>query len=528
MIVTVTMNPAIDRTLEVERLVRGGLNRIRAAETDVGGKGINVSKTIRELGGRSVAAGFVGGNAGDLIENTLRCLGIETDFVRVEGETRTNTKVIEPDGTLTELNEKGPLIPDEKLQELLEKLESYACEGTLFVLAGSIPEGIPTDVYGTVIRKAHKKGAKVLVDADGELLKAALEAEPDMIKPNRAELAQYLGIDENRSEKELTEGAKKLLKDKRVGFAAVSMGKEGALFLQPDYEARCPGLSVDVRSTVGAGDAMAAAMAYAWEKGMEREEMIRTCMAASAGAVMTVGTKPPSGNLVDTLKEKVVIKSEILGSGWKDFKAILFDMDGTLVDSMWMWTEIDQEYLGSFGLELPDDLQKAIEGMSFTETAKYVKERFQIPDTLEEMMACWIAMACDKYRHQVFYKKGAREFLEECKKLGIRLGVATSNSRELVTNAAEALSFNDYFSCILTACEVKKGKPSPDIYLEVAKRLGVSPENCLVFEDVTAGVKAGKAAGMKVCAVEDAYSANDRNEKLQLADYYIEDFRELL
>lgn len=528
MIVTVTMNPAIDKTIELDRMVQGGLNRIRRAILDVGGKGINVSKTIRELGGTSVASGFTGGSVGNLIEQTLKGLGIHTDFVQVEGETRTNTKVVENDGTLTELNEKGPEITEVKIRELLEKLEHYAGKETLFVLAGSIPSGVPTDIYGQITRMAHEKGAKVLVDADGELLKAALDAEPDMIKPNQSELAQYLGMDEQESERKLTEGAKKLLKEKNIDLAAISMGKEGAIFLGADFYVRCPGLSVKAQSAVGAGDAMAASMAFAWEEKMERDEMIRTCMAASAGAVMTSGTRPPSRETVEELKKMVVQKTEVLGKDWQNYEAILFDMDGTLIDSMWMWTEIDREYLGGFGLELPDDLQKAIEGMSFSETAEYIKERFQIPDTTEEMKACWNAMACDKYRHQVPYKKGARQFLEECKKRGIRLGVSTSNSRELVSNAAKALDFEEYFSCILTACEVKKGKPAPDVYLETASRLGVAPEKCLVFEDVAAGIKAGKAAGMKVCAVEDPYSAWDRNEKRRLADYYIEDFTELL
>lgn len=212
----------------------------------------------------------------------------------------------------------------------------------------------------------------------------------------------------------------------------------------------------------------------------------------------------------------------------QEFEAVLFDLDGTLVDSMWMWTEIDREYLGKFGLELPEDLQKCIEGMSFSETAIYMKERFQIPDTTDEMKAEWNAMACEKYRHQVPFKEGALEFLKMCKEMGIRLGVATSNSRELVEQVAEALSLHDYFAYILTACEVKKGKPAPDVYLAVAEKLEAEPRKCLVFEDIVPGIMAGKNAGMKVCAVEDPYSVGSRREKRELADYYIENYRELI
>ena len=139
----------------------------------------------------------------------------------------------------------------------------------------------------------------------------------------------------------------------------------------------------------------------------------------------------------------------------------------------------------------------------------------------------WNRMAWDKYMHEVPLKKGIPEFLAGCKALGIRLGIATSNSRVLVENVAKVHNLRDYFTCIMTGSEVLRGKPNPDIYLAVAKELAVSPENCLVFEDIVAGILAGKSAGMRVCAVEDAYSAQSREIKRELADYYIEDYTDL-
>ena len=206
-------------------------------------------------------------------------------------------------------------------------------------------------------------------------------------------------------------------------------------------------------------------------------------------------------------------------------EAVIFDLDGSLVDSMWMWRDIDIEYLGRYGIECPSDIQAAIEGMSFSETAVYFKERFGIPDSLDEIKRTWNEMARDKYLHEVPFKEGIHEFLDICKQKGIKLGIATSNSRELVEEIAKVHGLNDYFGCIMTACEVSKGKPAPDIYLEVAKRLNVKPENCLVFEDIVHGIMAGKSAGMIVCAVEDEYSIYQRKEKEELADYYIENFR---
>lgn len=208
-------------------------------------------------------------------------------------------------------------------------------------------------------------------------------------------------------------------------------------------------------------------------------------------------------------------------------KAVLFDLDGTLVDSMWVWNDIDVEYLGRFGLSLPETLQKEIEGMSFTETAVYIKQKFSIPDPIEKMKEDWNAMAFDKYVNEVPLKKGVSEFLALCRKKGIRLGIATSNSRQLVDVIIASHGLTEYFDGIVTGCEVNRGKPWPDVYLETARRCGASPEHCLVFEDIVPGMQAGRNAGMKVCAVADAYSVYPEKEKRKLADYYIEDFTEI-
>ena len=160
----------------------------------------------------------------------------------------------------------------------------------------------------------------------------------------------------------------------------------------------------------------------------------------------------------------------------KNKKAVLFDLDGTLVDSMWMWKKIDIEFLGKYGYDCPEDLQKSIEGMSFSETAVYFKERFEIPLSLEEIKACWTQMSIDKYRYEVPLKKGVQEFLQYCKDNGLRTGIATSNGREMVDAVIDSLGIAPYLQVITTACEVNAGKPEPDIYLEVAKRLGVDPE----------------------------------------------------
>lgn len=208
-------------------------------------------------------------------------------------------------------------------------------------------------------------------------------------------------------------------------------------------------------------------------------------------------------------------------------KAFLFDLDGTLVDSMWMWGAIDVEYLGKFGLTCPPDLQKAIEGMSFSETAAYFKKRFALEASLEEIKADWVSMSIEKYRSQVPPKPGTKAFLSWAAKQNIKMAVCTSNGREMVDAVLSSLNLARYFDCIITGCEVAAGKPSPDIYLEAARRMKVSPEECAVFEDVPAGILAGKRAGMEVFAVEDEYSLGMEEEKRALSDFYIRDYREL-
>lgn len=209
-------------------------------------------------------------------------------------------------------------------------------------------------------------------------------------------------------------------------------------------------------------------------------------------------------------------------------KAVIFDLDGTLVDSMWMWKAIDIEYLGRYGHECPPLLQREIEGMSFSETAVYFKEQFAIPDSVEQIKQAWVEMSIEKYRSEVPLKAGVRPFLELLKDRRIAMGIATSNGREMVDVVLNSLGIAPFFQVIATACEVSAGKPAPDIYLNVAQRLGTCPEQCIVFEDVPAGILAGKAAGMTVCAVKDDFSAGMKDEKLRLADYYIEDYYQLL
>lgn len=212
----------------------------------------------------------------------------------------------------------------------------------------------------------------------------------------------------------------------------------------------------------------------------------------------------------------------------KDIEAIIFDMDGTLIDSMWIWTDLDEQYLKKYHLTRPDNFHEGMEGMSFSETARYFLKVFpSLPLSAEEVMEEWTEMAHEYYTTRTELKKGALAFMQQMKVQGLKLGIATSNGRTLVDDTLEALQISDLFDSVKCACEAGAGKPAPDVYLLAAKDLGVSPERCLVFEDVCMGILAGKNAGMRVCAVEDDFSKPQREKKRELADYYIQDFDDI-
>lgn len=218
---------------------------------------------------------------------------------------------------------------------------------------------------------------------------------------------------------------------------------------------------------------------------------------------------------------------EELSVSTKQYEAVIFDLDGTLVDSMWIWKDIDEAYLIKHGYTLPPELQKEIEGMSTTETATYFKNRFDIEDSVEDIKSEWIAMAHDYYAHKIPLKSGAKEFMHKLHKNGVKLGVGTSNFREMTELVLKKHEVMGLVTSIRTSCEVEKGKPNPDVFLKVAEDLDVHPSKCLVFEDTHAGVIAANRAGMDVIAVYDDLSAPYKREIESDSIQMIKDFNEL-
>ena len=213
----------------------------------------------------------------------------------------------------------------------------------------------------------------------------------------------------------------------------------------------------------------------------------------------------------------------------ENIDAVIFDMDGTLLDSMWIWPDIDDVFLEKYNLQKPEGFHEGMEGKSYTETAQYFLDLFpSLTQTKEEIMEEWNEMAHDRYISQVKLKPGAKEFILAMKVQGKKIGIATSNSRFLVNDTLKAMNIEDLFDSVRTSCEAGAGKPAPDVYLLVANDLKVNPAKCLVFEDVPMGIMAGVNAGMKTCAIDDDFSRPQNDKKRELADYYINDFNDIM
>ena len=306
MIYTVTLNPALDKTATVENLRLDSVNRISELRVDPGGKGINVSKVVRELGAKTVVIALLGGHTGTMLRNMLAELGIECKVLEVEGETRTNLKIKDPAlKTNTDINEPGPEVTDEQLRGMLDGLVGEVGGGDIVVLSGSLPRGAAADTYKVWVAALKKTGAKVYLDADGDKLVRGIEAKPDLIKPNEIELGAMMGRTLDADEK-IVEAARELI-DGGLDRVMVSMGGAGALYVARDVTIKANPVKVPVGSTVGAGDSVVAALAYAQDKGLGLEDTMRLAMATGAANVMQSGTQAAPRELVDSLIDKVVV-----------------------------------------------------------------------------------------------------------------------------------------------------------------------------------------------------------------------------
>ncbi|MEA5078299.1 MAG: 1-phosphofructokinase [Anaerolineaceae bacterium] len=278
-VLSVTLNPSIDKTIQVEELKPYELNRVLASRVDPGGKGINVAKALKNFGVEAVATGLIAGKNGQNMLEELQQAGITLDFYEIEGETRTNIKIVDLDNQkTTEINEKGFLVTEKDLNGFREKYQSLLKFTDVVVLSGSLPPGIPSDFYYECISLAKLLGKKVILDADGDALKQGLLAAPFAIKPNLQELETILELKLNDLNA-IIDAAKQFIQ-KGIEIVIVSIGADGAVIGNKDHFYKADTWPVKVKGATGSGDSMVAALAYSILKNSSLEEIARITTAA--------------------------------------------------------------------------------------------------------------------------------------------------------------------------------------------------------------------------------------------------------
>lgn len=292
MIVTVTPNPSIDRTVSVAQLWRGEVHRATSSRIDPGGKGVNVSRALAAQGGRTVAVLPVGGPEGHLLQELLDAASVGHVAVPVTGAVRMNITVVEPDGTTTKLNEPGPQLASSEVAALLTTTLGQAAGPGWVVGCGSLPPGAPADLYATLVSRVRGRGGRVAIDSSGAPLAVAVEARPHLIKPNHEELAELVGR-ELPMLSDVEAAARALVAD-GIETVAVSLGADGALLVTSTDAVHARATISNPLSTVGAGDCMLAGLLHGLSSGQSASDALTTGVLWGAAAVTLPGSRVPS------------------------------------------------------------------------------------------------------------------------------------------------------------------------------------------------------------------------------------------
>jgi 1-phosphofructokinase len=307
MVITVTLNPAIDKTVKLSNFEIGSLNRIKEVRKDAGGKGINVSKVVAELQGQTKALGFLAGSSGQFIADSLEMIGVKHNFTWLAGETRTNLKMIDlATDEETEINEPGPQVSAEDLAKLTDDLLNTVKTGDFVILTGSLPQGTPEDIYADLITKVKQKGGKVVLDTYGQPFLEGVKAKPSLVKPNIHELEKIVARPLESTSK-VIEAAKEIHQS-GVEIVVVSLGGEGSIVVSQNGVLKVNAPKVEVESTVGAGDTLVGALSLKLSQGVDLKEAIHFATAASANSVTKAGTQLCKQDEIDQLLDQITIE----------------------------------------------------------------------------------------------------------------------------------------------------------------------------------------------------------------------------
>lgn len=307
MITAVSLNPSIDRTLIVEKLRTGGLNRVERQTDVAAGKGANAALAAAALGAKAECIGFMYPDGAAMYRDRFERGGADCNFVMCTGSVRVNQKIFDrARGEITELNQSGAPVTEEQLAAVYNLVARHALKSDWLILTGSLPPGCPADTYAKLCALAREKGCRVILDADAQRLREGLKAHPDLIKPNKYELETLVNHPLNDA-RDILDAARELVRN-GVGAVAVSMGGDGALIVSDAGAWRAKPVRVDVKSTVAAGDSMVAGLAVGLERGMRLQDAFRLGVAAATARCATEPDAMIDVQNVEMIASKVEIE----------------------------------------------------------------------------------------------------------------------------------------------------------------------------------------------------------------------------
>jgi len=304
MIYTLTLNPAIDRELTVAEVQFDSVLSAVKSQVDFGGKGFNVSRLLKSMGMPSTALGFVGGRTGERLRHGLQALDIQTDFVSIPSETRTNISIVTPEHDhYIKVNEKGPLVDEPKQRELLDKIASIASAGDWWVLAGSLPPGVPDSFYAQIIEILNGHQPISILDTTGESLRLGCEAKPFLVKPNAEETQKLTGLPVDT----VTQIAVAAMELRKMGAqnVVISLGKKGALLQTTECTWLIHSPKIKEKNPIGAGDSMVGGLVWALSQGYPLKESLGWGAASGAATASMSGTEVGSRTLIEELFQQV-------------------------------------------------------------------------------------------------------------------------------------------------------------------------------------------------------------------------------
>lgn len=307
-IATLTLNPAIDQSAAISDFTAGEVNRVDWERSDPGGKGVNVASFLSDLGFRVTVTGFLGRENSAVFERLFQDKGMTDRFLRVPGKTRVNVKIIdEAQHRITDINFPGQTVGAAELASVRDVLTALIADHQWFVLSGSLPSGVPLDFYAELVGLLKAAGKRVVLDTSGEPMRAAIGSAPYAIKPNIAELEEVLGSP--LPDRAAIVKAARILVKGGIEYVVISMGKDGALFVDARECLLALPPAVEVKSTVGAGDAMVAGFVAARLRGGSLADCARLATATAVGALTQLGPRLPSPQAVESIAQQVTVQA---------------------------------------------------------------------------------------------------------------------------------------------------------------------------------------------------------------------------